>query len=159
MSASPELQLSQDQIASFKEAFSLFDKDGDGSITADELGTVMQSLGHQPTPDELADMIADVDTNGDGEIDFSEFLTMMSKKMKGGGEGDEEDLREAFKVFDTDGDGLISPAELREVMNNLGENLTSDEIDEMIKAADANGDGQIDYEEFCSMIKAADANG
>ena len=78
----PTKSLSDEQIAEFKEAFSLFDKDGDGSITTKELGTVMRSLGQNPTEAELQDMINEVDADGNGDIDFSEFLTMMARKMK-----------------------------------------------------------------------------
>ena len=67
------------QIAEFKEAFSLFDKDGDGTITTKEIGTVMRSLGQNPTEAELQDMINEVDADGNGTIDFPEFLTMMAR--------------------------------------------------------------------------------
>jgi calmodulin len=142
--------LTEEQIAEFKEAFSLFDKDGDGTITTRELGTVMRSLGQNPTEAELQDMINEVDQNGNGQIDFAEFLTMMSRKMQ---ENDtEEEIVEAFKVFDKDGNGFISAAELRHVMTNLGEKLTDEEVDEMIREADVDGDGQINYEEFVKMM-------
>uniref|UniRef100_A0A7N5P2Z5 EF-hand domain-containing protein n=1 Tax=Ailuropoda melanoleuca TaxID=9646 RepID=A0A7N5P2Z5_AILME len=59
-------QLTEEQIAEFKEAFSLFDKDGDGTITTKELGTVMRSLGQNPTEAELQDMINEVDADGNG---------------------------------------------------------------------------------------------
>merc|ERR1712032_730783 len=75
-------QLTEEQIAEFKEAFSLFDKDGDGTITTKELGTVMRSLGQNPPEAELQDMINEVDADGNGTIDFPEFLTMMARKMK-----------------------------------------------------------------------------
>uniref|UniRef100_A0A8C1ZBM7 Calmodulin n=1 Tax=Cyprinus carpio TaxID=7962 RepID=A0A8C1ZBM7_CYPCA len=114
-------QLTEEQIAEFKEAFSLFDKDGDGTITTKELGTVMRSLGQNPTEAELQDMINEVDADGNGTIDFPEFLTMMARKMKD--TDSEEEIREAFRVFDKDGNGYISAAELRHVMTNLGENL------------------------------------
>ena len=81
---------------------------------------------------------------GNGTIDFPEFLTMMARKMKD--TDSEEELRESFRVFDKDGNGYISAAELRHVMTNLGEKLTDDEVDEMMKEADTNGDGQISYE-------------
>lgn len=137
-------QLNEEQIAEFKEAFSLFDKDGDGTITTKELGTVMRSLGQNPTEAELQDMINEVDADGNGTIDFPEFLTMMARKMK---ETDsEEEIREAFRVFDKDGNGFISAAELRHVMTNLGEKLTDEEVDEMIREADIDGDGQVNYE-------------
>ena len=101
-------QLTDDQIVEFKEAFSLFDKDGDGSITTNELGTVLGLLGQNPTEVELEDLINEVDANGNGTIDFPEFLTMMTGKMNS-----EEENREAFRVFDKDGNGFISAAELR----------------------------------------------
>merc|ERR1711909_135833 len=125
MSGSGEAdQLTEEQIAEFKEAFSLFDKDGDGTITTKELGTVMRSLGQNPTEAELQDMINEVDADGNGTIDFPEFLSLMARKMKD--TDTEEELVEAFKVFDRDGNGLISAAELRHVMTNLGEKLTDE---------------------------------
>ena len=124
-------QLTEEQIAEFKEAFSLFDKDGDGTITTKELGTVMRSLGQNPTEAELQDMINEVDADGNGTIDFPEFLTLMARKMKD--TDSEEEILEAFKVFDKDGNGFISAAELRHVMTNLGEKLTDEEVDEMIR--------------------------
>jgi len=130
-------QLTEEQIAEFKEAFSLFDKDGDGTITTKELGTVMRSLGQNPTEAELQDMINEVDADGNGTIDFPEFLSLMARKMKD--TDTEEELVEAFKVFDRDGNGFISAAELRHVMTNLGEKLTDEEVDEMIREADVDG--------------------
>ena len=81
---------------------------------------------------------------GNGTIDFPEFLTMMARKMKD--TDSEEEIREAFRVFDKDGNGYISAAELRHVMTNLGEKLTDEEVDEMIREADIDGDGQVNYE-------------
>ncbi|KAL3279778.1 hypothetical protein HHI36_017286 [Cryptolaemus montrouzieri] len=87
---------------------------------------------------------------GNGTIDFPEFLTMMARKMKD--TDSEEEIREAFRVFDKDGNGFISAAELRHVMTNLGEKLTDEEVDEMIREADIDGDGQVNYEEFVTMM-------
>ncbi|XP_073270438.1 calmodulin-7-like [Primulina huaijiensis] len=145
-------QLTGDQISEFKEAFSLFDKDGDGCITTKELGTVMRSLGQNPTEAELQDMINEVDADGNGTIDFPEFLNLMARKMKD--TDSEEELKEAFRVFDKDQNGFISAAELRHVMTNLGEKLTDEEVDEMIREADVDGDGQINYEEFLKIMMA-----
>jgi hypothetical protein len=83
-------QLTEGQIAEFKEAFSLFDKDDDGTITTKELGTVMRSLGQNPGEAELQDMINEVDTDGNGTIDFPEFLTMMARQMK---DTDDDDVK------------------------------------------------------------------
>ncbi|CAI9151080.1 unnamed protein product [Rangifer tarandus platyrhynchus] len=64
------------------------------------------------------------------------------------------DKDEAFRVFDKDGSGYISAAELSHVMTNLGEKLTDEEVDEMIREADIDGDGQVNYEEFVQMMTA-----
>ncbi|KAK6171162.1 hypothetical protein SNE40_019410 [Patella caerulea] len=149
MSQDQSLLLSDEETADYKEAFSLFDKDGDGTITTDELGTVMRSLGQEPTDQELQDMINEVDADGNGTIDFEEFLQMMNRKLK---ETDsDEELREAFRVFDKDGNGYISAHELRHVMTNLGEILTDHEVNEMIKEADLDGDGLVNYEDFMTF--------
>ena len=75
-------QLTEEQIAEFKEAFALFDKDGDGTITTKELGTVMRSLGQNPTEAELQDMINEVIAEVNGTIDFPEFLSLMAYSVK-----------------------------------------------------------------------------
>lgn len=103
----------------------------------------------------LQDMINEVDQDGNGTIDFDEFLVMMAKKMK---ESDsEEEIRQAFRLFDKDGDGFISPAELKTVMLNLGEKLTNEEVEEMIKEADSDKDGMVNYEEFARMMASRSA--
>ena len=79
---------------------------------------MFRSLGQRPTEAELQDMITEVDADGNGVVDFPEFLTMMARSRLGG--DSEEEIKEAFKVFDKDGDGYISAAELKHVMINLG---------------------------------------
>ncbi|KAJ8427392.1 hypothetical protein Cgig2_008808 [Carnegiea gigantea] len=145
-------QLNNDQIAEFKEAFSFFDKDGDGSITTKELGTVMRALGQNPTEAELQDMIKEVDADQSGTLNFTEFLNLMARKMKH--TDSEQELKEAFRVFDKDQNGFISASELLHVMRNLGEKLTDEEVNEMIREADADGDGHINYQEFVKIMMA-----
>lgn len=130
----------------------MFDKDSDGKITTKELGTVMRSLGQNPSESELTDMINEVDVNSDGSIDFPEFLTMMARKMKD--TDSEAEIAEAFKVFDRNGDGKISAAELRHVLTSIGEKLSDADVDQMIKEADTNNDGEIDIQEFTLLLAA-----
>ncbi|XP_078182254.1 calmodulin-6-like [Carex rostrata] len=144
--------LTQDQITEFKDAFSLFDKDADGTITTKELGTVMRNLGQNPTEAELQEMINEVDADNSGTIDFKEFLGLMAHKLRD--KESEQELREAFRVFDKDQNGFISAAELRHVMTNLGEKLSDEEVQEMVQEADTDGDGQINYEEFVKVMIA-----
>ena len=143
-------QLTKEQIAEFKTAFLLFDKDGDGTISVRELGCIKRAYGHDHTEAELKDMIAEFDTDGDGTIDFEEFLIMMERKMAE--TESEQDIGATFKVFDKDGNGFISADELRHVINNFGEKLTDEEVDEYIRDADIDDDGQINYEEFVTLL-------
>ena len=140
-------QLTEKQIAEFREAFSLFDKDADGFITTEELGIVMRSLGQNPTEAQLEDMISELDVYGNGSLDFPEFLTMLNRRTRTN-EDIEEKLVEAFKVFDVDGSGFIQSADLRVIKARLGEILSDEEIDQMIRSADVDGDGQLNLEEF-----------
>ena len=139
MKPSETSDLAKDTIEEFRDAFSLFDKNGDGSISTAELGEVMRSLGHKPTEEGLKIMIDEVDADGNGNIDFAEFLTLMARRMKA--KDTQTEIAEAFKVFDKDNSGKISVKELRDVMTSLGEKLTKNEVEDMIKDADIDGDG------------------
>ncbi|XP_006819033.1 neo-calmodulin-like [Saccoglossus kowalevskii] len=152
-SAAMDDELSMEQIADLKEAFALFDKDGDGSITVKELGIVMRSLGQYPTEAELQDIVNEVDADGDGTIDFDEFIDMMTKRMKRLKDVDPiKELQETFRVFDKDNDGFISNEEIRHIMKSLGVILTEEEGEEMIKEADADGDGLVSFQDFVKMM-------
>lgn len=142
--------LTMDQIAEFKEAFLLFDRDGDGSISVREIGTVMRSLGQNPTDEELNFIIQEFDQDGSGTIDFKEFLNLMAKRIQEN--GIEDDLIDAFRFFDMDGKGLISTVELKFVLMHSGEKLSEEEVDEIIREVDSDCDGFIDYKEFVRIL-------
>ncbi|EXJ84667.1 calmodulin [Capronia epimyces CBS 606.96] len=143
-------KLSDEEIQAYRDVFALFDKDNSGTITDEELGEIMRSLGQNPSDSELQDMINEVDIDHSGSIDFEEFLKMMSTTVKA--QDFAHETRAAFDVFDKDGSGTISADELRQVMKSLGENLTDAEIDEMIREADKDRNGTIDYEEFVQLL-------
>ncbi|CDW55428.1 EF-hand 7 domain containing protein [Trichuris trichiura] len=146
----PELEnITEDELQEYREAFRLFDKDGNGTITTKELGIAMRSLGQNPTEQELMDMINEVDIDGSGTIEFAEFCQMMKRMNK---ENDSEMIREAFRVFDRDGNGFITAQEFRYFMTHMGEQFTDEEVDEIIREVDIDGDGQINYEEFVQMM-------
>ncbi|TRY60953.1 hypothetical protein TCAL_10642, partial [Tigriopus californicus] len=183
-------KISSEDIARLMEAFHLQDVDQDGLISTKQLGEVLHTLGQNPTEAELQDLAYAMDTNESGTIDLPEFLHMMAIKMAE--VNMEEEILEAFKIFDKDGNGLISSREefpinvikanrfqfqsqklhnqilpsvdhietpktllnreLKHVMANLGECLSEDEVEAMIKEADSDGDGSINYAEFFVMI-------
>ncbi|XP_064622750.1 calmodulin, striated muscle-like [Lineus longissimus] len=144
-------KMSPEQLEEYKQAFSVFDKDGSGSITSVELESVMKSLGQNPTKEELDAMVQEVDADGNDEIDFDEFCDLMMRKAAEGSNDDAE-LREAFQIFDTKDHGYITLMDLKNVMISLGEKLSDAELEDMIKEADANNDGKIQFEEFVRMM-------
>ncbi|KAL3727151.1 hypothetical protein ACJRO7_031973 [Eucalyptus globulus] len=145
-------ELTKEQILEFKEAFCLSEKDGDVCMTLEEFAAIIQSLDHSPSKKELQDMIDKAAAaNGNGAIEFAKFLGLMAYNIKEAAD-EEEELKEAFKVFDKDQDGYISPSELRHVMINLGEKLTEEEVQQMISEADLDGDGQVGFEEFVKLM-------
>ena len=115
-------ELYKDQIVAYKEAFAVFDQDGDGKISKDELREIMKALGQNPTETDLIEYIKECDKNGNGTIDFDEFVEVM-KTRNCGKEliGNDEALIKSFKVFDQNGDGFISAQELKIVMAELGD--------------------------------------
>lgn len=142
--------LSEEQIAEYKEAFSLFDKDGSGSISQQELGVVLSNLGTRCTAAELSEMMNEVDQDGNGEIDFDEFVIMMARQA--GYQDSEQELKDAFAVFDINKDGEISGSEIKAVMKQLGQHLENDEVDLIISEADVDGNGNINYDEFVKIM-------
>ncbi|XP_020705002.1 caltractin isoform X1 [Dendrobium catenatum] len=134
-----------------KEAFDLFDTDGSGTIDAKELNVAMRALGFEMTEEQINNMIADVDKDGSGAIDFDEFMHMMTTKI---GERDaKEELMKAFRIIDQDNNGKISDVDISKISKELGESFTLTEIREMIDEADRNGDGEVDADEFIWMMK------
>jgi calmodulin len=136
-----------DKLNKLKDAFEIFDKSKDGTITIKEVTDLLTNLGHKLTESEIQNMIDEVD-NGKNKIDFIDFMSIMSRKMRDS--DPEEELIEVYKMFDKDGNGLISGKEIKQVF--VGD-LTDEEINEIIKEADDDGDGNIDYENFVRLIK------
>ena len=116
----PQLQIqTRTQMAELEQVFKKFDVNGDGSkISASELGSIMGSLGHPTTEEELEKMIVEVDADGDGFIDLNEFVELNTK----GVDSDKamENLKDAFSVYDMDGNWVISADELQKVTRSLG---------------------------------------
>nr|XP_006821623.1 PREDICTED: calmodulin-like [Saccoglossus kowalevskii] len=144
-------ELAQTEVVEFTKIFTTFDKDGDGHIRKSELREILVTLGHEATDADIATLIAEVDTDDDGAINHAEFLALMAKKIKE--PITDEELANAFKVFDKDGSGLISAAEIRSVLANLGLQMADADVEKWIRLSDHSGDGQVDYKEFVKMMQ------
>jgi len=140
----------------YKMAFKLLDKDGDGTLSLLELQEVFTNLNFKFSEGELKKMVATIDRNRDGQIDLDEFMVMMRRKVSNSSSkyslSYEDELKEAFDVFDKDGNGKITAQELADTMKALGENLTHEDIEFMMSEVDQNDDKEIDFEEFKKMM-------
>lgn len=140
--------------------FSTFDRNGDGFITKLELQESLENLGLFSSDEQIASLVEKVDANGDGLIDVNEFCELYEALERGeggggrddGGEGDE--LRDAFDVFDQNGDGLITVEELGLVLSSLGLKKGLEDCKNMIKKVDMDGDGMVNFEEFKRMMRS-----
>jgi len=143
--------LSKEQIFEFKQAFDIFDQDGGGDISTRELGRVMKLLGQNPTREELAKIIEEVDVDGSGTIDFDEFLIMMVMQIEEEGKtASEEELKEMFRFMDKNKDNMIDYEELCAALDGIPADppVVPWEIEELFNEADRNKDGKIDIDEF-----------
>ncbi|XP_038889113.1 calmodulin-like protein 3 [Benincasa hispida] len=148
-----------------KKVFGTFDKNNDGFITKKELMESLKNMRMLITEKDAEEMLKGVDENGDGLIDFEEFCVLGEKLVMGFGEKkkicvedeeDEDELREAFGVFDKDKDGMISVEELSLVLCSLGmnEGKKVENCKEMIKKVDLDGDGMVNFDEFKRMMRS-----
>lgn len=149
--SAPKIEVTAEIKQEIKEAFDLFDTDGTGVIDVKELKVAMRALGFEPKKEEIKKMIADIDKEGSGTINFEDFLSMMTVKMSE--KDSKEEILKAFRLFDDDCTGKISFKNLKRVAKELGENLRDEELQEMIDEADRDGDGEVNEEEFLRIMK------
>ena len=146
-----EKELAPDVVMEYREAFTLFDKDGDGFITDIEFATVVRSMGINPSQKEIKEMLEIAES--ESKIDFNTFIkAMKSCKRK---PDVEEDLVKAFQIFDKKNIGRVKALEIKSALTSLGECLTDSEIDELIRLATPNSEGEIDYRDFARKIFSA----
>ncbi|KAH3748474.1 hypothetical protein DPMN_182920, partial [Dreissena polymorpha] len=139
--------LREDQVKLILQSFSVLDENGDGRISKTEIARAYRLAGFNPTKTELEQIVKEHDANDDGYIDFEEYFNVMRSKMiKVDFEKDR--MKTAFKVLDVNNDGFISVEELRNALSRTGDHFTDREIDEILRLADKNNDGRIDYNEF-----------
>ncbi|XP_047151998.1 probable calcium-binding protein CML23 [Vigna umbellata] len=148
----------------FHQVFKLIDSNGDGKISTAELSEVLACLGYNKcsAAKEAEGMVRVLDFNGDGFVDLDEFMVVVMNGMEKEKEEEEEEeekiddyLMDAFLVFDTDKNGLISAKELHRVLFNLGsENCSLKDCKRMIKGVDKNGDGFVEFQEFRCMMRS-----
>ncbi|EDO45935.1 predicted protein [Nematostella vectensis] len=149
-------RLTPEQLSEIEAAFKMYDTNGDGQISAEELGQAMREAGQLVSDEELKDMIRAVDLDGNGKVEFKEFVQMMANQL--GQPAPVEEMKAYFDRFDQDGNGFIDSDEMKCLVRAFYSNLTGDALKQqvraMIEAADTNSDGKISFEEFVKVLNA-----
>ncbi|XP_075220903.1 troponin C, isoallergen Bla g 6.0101-like [Lycorma delicatula] len=146
--------LSQEQVELLKKAFNAFDQEKKGFIGTEMIGTILEMLGHAQTESQVEAIVHEINGDGSGQLEFEEFCLLASKFLVE--EEDEEsmqqELREAFRLYDKEGNGYITTAVLREILAELDPNITSGDLDMIIEEIDSDGSGTVDFEEFMAVM-------
>lgn len=148
-------ELSEEQIVAIKKAFKMFDRENKGFIPTSRIGTLLRTMGQAFEERDLRQLIEEVDADGSGEIELEEFIPLVARFFVDDDRAKmEEQLREAFRLFDKEGVGYISVSDLREILRALDDAITEGELDEMIAEIDTDGSGTVDFDEFMEMMTA-----
>merc|ERR1711862_522711 len=142
--------LSVDEVEEIKEAFDLFDNDGSGAISVNELTSAMKSLGFDVKHAVVYNMVSDLDADGSGEIEFGEFLDVMTAKISD--KNTKEEIDRIFKLFDKDRNGTLEADDLSRVCKELGEDMSEEDVREVIQRADIDGDGVVGLQDFYNVL-------
>ncbi|KRX09394.1 hypothetical protein PPERSA_04700 [Pseudocohnilembus persalinus] len=145
--------ISEQEVKEIKEAFDLFDSDKSGSIQATELKNAMQQLGFEAKDQTIYQMMSQLDTDGSGSIEFNEFLSKMIENI--GKRNTKEDLKKVFRLFADESSNFeyITLENLQQIASELGENLSSSDLIDMINKADSTKSGKVDFENFYNLMR------
>lgn len=150
----PKFELTEEQKQEIREAFDLFDTEKSGRIDAHEMKVAMRALGFDVKKEQVLKLMEEYDRDGQGSIDFNDFLEIMTEKISQ--RDPNEEILKAFRLFDDDNTGKITLKNLRRVARELGENMTDEELQAMIDEFDKDGDSAISEAEFIAIMKAND---
>ncbi|XP_073847344.1 troponin C at 41C isoform X1 [Musca autumnalis] len=149
--------LNKEQIVLLRNAFNAFDPEKNGYINTQMVGTILSMLGHQLDDATLAEIIAEVDEDGSGQIEFEEFTTLAARFLvEEDAEAMLQELKEAFRLYDKEGNGYITTGVLREILRELDDKLTNEDLDMMIEEIDSDGSGTVDFDEFMEVMTGGD---
>merc|ERR1712059_244194 len=146
--------LAVDEIKCLKVCFDLFDTKKVEFLSADDLGEIMRAMGFRPSEEELKELLLEIDEDGSGEIEFGEFCQLCATFLVEDPDIEtmKRELKDAFRVYDKEGQGFITTDTLRGLIAELLAPLTDEELDGIIEELDEDGSGSMDFDEFCEMM-------
>lgn len=137
-----------------RKAFQMFDTTKCGFIDTVKISTILNTLGQQFDEGELQDLIEQEDPEETGRVNFDQFANIASNFLieDEDSEAIQQELKEAFRMYDREGNGYITTSTLKEILAALDDKLTNDDLDGMINEIDADGSGTVDFDEFMEMM-------
>lgn len=147
-------EISDEEKKEIRDAFNILDEDGDGKLSLDEMRLLLQSQFMTFTDAQANALLAELDTDKSGTIEYDEFekYVIDNGLSKPTAEEFGSEMKEAFEMFDTDHNGYIDAVEFKSFMMTLGDQMSEEQVSELMKEVDTNGDGKIDYKEFCAHM-------
>jgi len=148
--------LPKEQVEMLQKVFDTFDREKQGFITAEMVSAMLSMMGLKFNQSELMEVIAEIDEDGSGQIEFDEFLILAKKFMTEDEDEDsgelEKELKEAFRLYDKEGNGYITTKVLKTILAELDSSLSDEDLDGMIEEIDEDGSGTVDFDEFMEMM-------
>uniref|UniRef100_T1GSK7 EF-hand domain-containing protein n=1 Tax=Megaselia scalaris TaxID=36166 RepID=T1GSK7_MEGSC len=145
--------LTPDQIAVLQKAFNSFDSQKIGSISTETVADILRLMGQPFDKKILDELIEEVDEDKSGRLEFGEFVQLAAKFIvEEDAEAMQKELREAFRLYDKQGNGFIPTSSLREILKELDDQLTEQDLDNLIEEIDSDGSGTVDFDEFMEMM-------
>merc|ERR1712001_567767 len=156
-----QTNLAIDEIKCLKVCFDLFDTKKQEFLSGDDLGDIMRAMGFRPSEEELAELLHEVDEDGSGEIEFGEFCQLCATFLVEDPDLEtmKKELKDAFRIYDKEGQGFITNDTLRALIGELLAPLTDEELDGIIEELDEDGSGSMDFDEFCEMMMTGKDDG
>jgi len=146
-------ELNEDQVSALRKAFDSFDTEKLGHITVDTVSTILRMMGLKVSEKALQEIVDEVDEDGSGELEFEEFCILSAKFLiEEDEESLKEELKEAFRIYDKEGNGYITTQVLKEILRELDNRLSEEDIEGIVDEVDEDGSGTLDFDEFQEMM-------
>merc|ERR1712045_793422 len=149
--------LDDEQVKNLKRTFDQFDSNKVGALSIGTVETILKMMGMHVSSKDLEEIIEEIDEDQSGELEFPEFIQLAAKFLI---EEDEEEmkweLKEAFRLYDKQGNGYITTGTLKEILREIDSTLTEYNLDQIVEEVDADGSGTVDFDEFMAMMTGDD---
>ncbi|XP_074102694.1 troponin C type IIb isoform X2 [Cotesia typhae] len=146
-------KMDDEQVQMLKRAFSMFDSTKSGKIDKEKVRTILNTLSHTFDDQELELLLKQEDVDGNGVLNFDSFYRVATHFQEDDDdEALQKELKEAFRLYDKEGNGYIPTSSLREILAALDDQITPDQMDGMIGEIDTDGSGTVDFDEFMEMM-------